>query len=127
MNKHYDVAIIGAGISGIMAAYELAENSKELSIALLEQGKNIYKRSCPIIEGKVKDCINCPACSIMKGFGGAGNFSDGKYNITTAFGGWFNEYLPDKEVMELQKRGWELGTETENGYIKGIGFLKYST
>lgn len=101
MNKHYDVAIIGAGISGIMTAYELAENSSDLSIALLEQGKNIYKRSCPIIEGKVKDCINCPACSIMKGFGGAGNFSDGKYNFTTAFGGWFNEYIPDKEVMNL--------------------------
>lgn len=101
MNKHYDVAIIGAGISGIMTAYELAENSSDLSIALLEQGKNIYKRACPIIEGKVKECINCPACSIMKGFGGAGNFSDGKYNFTTAFGGWFNEYLPDKEVMDL--------------------------
>lgn len=101
MNKHYDVAIIGAGISGIMTAYELVENSSDLTIALLEQGKNIYKRSCPIIEEKVKDCVNCPACSIMKGFGGAGNFSDGKYNFTTAFGGWFNEYLPDKEVMEL--------------------------
>ena len=101
MNKHYDVAIIGAGISGIMTAYELAENSSDLSIALLEQGKSIYKRACPIIEGKVKECVNCPACSIMKGFGGAGNFSDGKYNFTTAFGGWFNEYLPDKEVMDL--------------------------
>ncbi len=101
MNKHYDVAIIGAGISGIMTAYELAENSSNLDIALLEQGKSIYKRACPIIEGKVKECVNCPACSIMKGFGGAGNFSDGKYNFTTAFGGWFNEYLPDKEVMEL--------------------------
>lgn len=100
MAKHFDVAIIGAGISGIMAAYELAEKS-DLSVALLEQGKNIYKRACPIIEGKVTDCINCPACSIMKGFGGAGNFSDGKYNFTTAFGGWFNEYLPDKDVMEL--------------------------
>ncbi|MBP3284668.1 MAG: NAD(P)/FAD-dependent oxidoreductase [Clostridia bacterium] len=100
MNKHYDVIIVGAGISGIMAAYELAEKSK-LNVLLLEQGKNIYKRSCPIIEGKVKDCINCPACSIMKGFGGAGNFSDGKYNFTTAFGGWFNEYLPDKDVMDL--------------------------
>lgn len=101
MNKHYDVAIIGAGISGIMTAYELAENSSNLDIALLEQGKSIYKRACPIIEGKVEECVNCPACSIMKGFGGAGNFSDGKYNFTTAFGGWFNEYLPDKEVMEL--------------------------
>ena len=100
MSKHFDVAIVGAGIAGIMAAYELAEKSN-LSIALLEQGKNIYKRACPIIEGKVEECINCPACSIMKGFGGAGNFSDGKYNFTTAFGGWFNEYIKDSEVMEL--------------------------
>jgi len=100
MKKHFDVAIIGAGISGIMAAYELTEKS-DLSVVLLEQGKNIYKRSCPIIEGKVKDCVNCPACSIMKGFGGAGNFSDGKYNFTTAFGGWFNEYIEDKDVMDL--------------------------
>ncbi len=100
MIKYFDVAIVGAGISGIMAAYELSEKS-DLSIALLEQGKNIYKRSCPIVEGKVSECINCPACSIMKGFGGAGNFSDGKYNFTTAFGGWFNEYLPDKDVMDL--------------------------
>ncbi len=36
-------------------------------------------------------------------------------------------YYNEKEVKELQKRGWELGAETENGYIKGIGFLKYST
>lgn len=100
MTKHFDVAIIGAGISGIMAAYELSQKSN-LSVALLEQGKSIYKRSCPIIEGKVPECINCPACSIMKGFGGAGNFSDGKYNFTTAFGGWFNEYIPDKDVMDL--------------------------
>ena len=100
MANYFDVAIVGAGISGIMAAYELSEKS-DLSIALLEQGKNIYKRACPIIEGKVAECVNCPACSIMKGFGGAGNFSDGKYNFTTAFGGWFNEYIPDKEVMDL--------------------------
>jgi uncharacterized FAD-dependent dehydrogenase len=83
-----------------MAAYELAIKS-DLKVLLLEQGNNIYKRVCPIIDGRVKDCVNCSSCSIMKGFGGAGNFSDGKYNITTKFGGWFNEYLEDRKVMEL--------------------------
>lgn len=99
-NKHYDVAIVGAGIAGIMAAYELVTKS-DLSVVLFEQGNSIYKRVCPIVDGKVNSCINCNACSIMKGFGGAGNFSDGKYNLTTAFGGWLTDYISDKEVMEL--------------------------
>lgn len=99
-NKHYDVAIVGAGIAGIMAAYELVTKS-DLKVVLFEQGNSIYKRVCPIVDGKVNSCINCNACSIMKGFGGAGNFSDGKYNLTTAFGGWLTDYISDKEVMEL--------------------------
>lgn len=99
-NKNYDVAIVGAGIAGIMAAYELVTKS-DLSVVLFEQGNSIYKRVCPIVDGKVNSCINCNACSIMKGFGGAGNFSDGKYNLTTAFGGWLTDYISDKEVMEL--------------------------
>ena len=99
-NKHYDVAIVGAGIAGIMAAYELVTKSN-LKVVLFEQGNSIYKRVCPIVDGKVNSCINCSACSIMKGFGGAGNFSDGKYNLTTAFGGWLTDYISDKEVMDL--------------------------
>lgn len=97
--KKFDVAIIGAGISGYLAAYELSKKTK-LSVVLIEQGKSIEKRVCPMISRKTK-CLNCKECSIMKGFGGAGNFSDGKYNITTEFGGWLNEYIPDEKVIEL--------------------------
>lgn len=97
--KKYDVAIIGAGISGYMAAYELSKRTN-LKVLLIEQGKSIENRVCPMISKKTK-CANCKPCNIMNGFGGAGNFSDGKYNITTEFGGWLNEYIPDDEVIGL--------------------------
>jgi uncharacterized FAD-dependent dehydrogenase len=97
----YDVLIIGGGVSGIFAAYELATQKPDLRIALLEQGTAIAERSCPIVAGRTPTCINCPTCDIMRGFGGAGAFSDGKFNFTTQFGGWLNEYVSDAETMEL--------------------------
>ncbi len=99
--KKYDVAIVGAGPAGSFAAYELLAKKPGLSVIVLESGKDIDERSCPIAQGKVPRCINCVPCSIMRGFGGAGAFSDGKYNFTTQFGGWLNEYLDDDEVMKL--------------------------
>ena len=97
----YDVCIIGAGTAGIYAAYELLKLKPALKVAVYEMGEDIYHRSCPIVAGKVKECISCKPCSIMSGFGGAGAFSDGKYNFTTQFGGWLGDYLPDRTVLDL--------------------------
>lgn len=83
----YDVLIVGAGPGGIFAAYELMNNDPEKKIAVFEAGHPLEKRKCPIDGKKVKSCIHCKTCAIMKGFGGAGAFSDGKYNITNQFGG----------------------------------------
>jgi len=99
--QKYDIAIIGCGISGIFAGYELIKEDPSLRIVMFDQGNDIYNRNCPAIKLKDRDCINCKTCSIMRGFGGAGAFSDGKFNFTTEFGGWLNEYIPDEEVMEL--------------------------
>ena len=84
---NYDIIIIGAGPGGIFTAYELLQKAPQLSIAVFESGHALAKRRCPIDGEKVKSCINCKTCSIMSGFGGAGAFSDGKYNITNDFGG----------------------------------------
>ncbi|MBP2651747.1 MAG: Pyridine nucleotide-disulfide oxidoreductase [Firmicutes bacterium] len=101
MNQTYDVAILGGGPAGIYAAYELVIKQPNARIVMLEAGKDIYSRHCPISEKKVTNCINCKPCAIMRGFGGAGAFSDGKYNFTTQFGGWLTDYLSDEKVLDL--------------------------
>ena len=97
----YDVIIIGAGPGGIFAAYELMQHKPELKVAVFEAGHALSKRRCPIDGDKVKSCIGCKSCSIMSGFGGAGAFSDGKYNITNDFGGTLYEYIGKKKALEL--------------------------
>ena len=99
--KSYDVAIVGAGPGGIYAAYELVKKAPSLSVLVLEAGHSLEKRNCPIDGKKVKSCISCKSCSIMSGFGGAGAFSDGKYNITNDFGGTLYEYIGKEEALSL--------------------------
>lgn len=107
----YDAIIVGAGPAGMFAAYELMEKNSELKVLLLEKGLSIYDRKCPIFEHRLDKCPiskkgerGCyPACSITNGFGGAGAYSDGKFNITSEFGGWMTEYLDEDTVEELIK------------------------
>ncbi len=98
---NYDVIIIGAGPGGIFSAYELTRLRPELKIAVFEAGHMLSRRRCPIDGDKVKSCIGCKTCSIMSGFGGAGAFSDGKYNITNDFGGTLYEYIGKSRALSL--------------------------
>ncbi len=117
----YDVIIVGAGPAGIFTAYELTRKAPQLKILLVDKGHNIIERHCPILEGKISKCppannkknySGCsPACSITNGFGGAGAYSDGKFNITTEFGGWLTDYLPPSTVLELIKYVDEINIE----------------
>lgn len=98
---NYDVIIVGGGPGGIFSAYELMKKAPSLKVALFESGHELSKRKCPIDGDKVKSCIKCPTCAIMSGFGGAGAFSDGKYNITNDFGGTLYEYIGKEKALEL--------------------------
>ena len=118
----YDVIIIGAGPGGIFAAYELAKKSPELKVGVFEAGHALEKRKCPIDGDKIKSCIKCKSCSIMSGFGGAGAFSDGKYNITNDFGGTLYEYIGKKRAIELMNY-----VDDINMTYGGEGTKMYST
>ena len=120
--KKYDVIIIGAGPGGIFSAYELLKNNENLEIAIFEEGHALEKRKCPIDGKKIKSCIHCKSCSIMSGFGGAGAFSDGKYNITNDFGGTLYEYIGKEKALELMQYVDEINME-----YGGEGTRLYST
>ncbi len=100
---NFDVLIIGAGPGGIFSAYELIKKNPKLKVGVLEAGHELNKRHCPIDGDKIKSCINCKSCSIMSGFGGAGAFSDGKYNITNDFGGTLYSYIGKAKALELMR------------------------
>ena len=120
--KNYDVLIIGAGPGGIFSAFELYKLNPNLKIGVFEAGHELAKRRCPIDGKKIKSCINCKSCSIMSGFGGAGAFSDGKYNITNDFGGTLYKYIGRGEALELMHYVDEI-----NMAYGGEGTKLYST
>ena len=119
---NYDVIIIGAGPGGIFAAYELMKEMPDCKVAVFEEGYSLEKRKCPIDGKKIKNCINCKRCSIMCGFGGAGAFSDGKYNITNDFGGTLYEHIGKSQAIELMKYVDDINME-----YGGEGTKLYST
>ena len=118
----YDVLLIGGGPGGIYCAWELLHKRPALKIALFEAGHPLEKRRCPIDGVKVKSCVKCPTCAIMNGFGGAGAFSDGKYNITNQFGGTLHEYIGKQQALSLMEYVDEINMA--NG---GAGTHLYST
>ena len=101
--EKYDIIIAGAGASGVFMAYELTKIKNNAKILMIDRGAPLEKRVCPIKTGKTKTCVKCNPCHIMNGYGGAGTLSDGKYNLTTEFGGDLHRFVGVKEAMELME------------------------
>ncbi len=97
----YDVVIIGAGPAGLFAAYELVSKNSQLKVALLDKGRRVEKRFCPMSKNKVP-CKNCQPCQILSGYGGAGTFSDGKLNFIPKLGkSDLFKYMSESEAYQL--------------------------
>ena len=97
-NKFYDVAIVGGGMGGLFAAYQLRNLNKDMSIIILDRGEELENRKCPAVNGK--PCAHCKTCAITSGIAGSGAFSDAKFNIGTAYGGTLAEELGEIEAMK---------------------------
>jgi uncharacterized FAD-dependent dehydrogenase len=101
--KEYDIIIVGAGAAGVFMSYELTRRQNSARVLMIDKGAMIDERQCPISKGLTDHCIMCNPCHIMNGYGGAGTLSDGKYNITTAFGGDLHAYVGEEKAMELME------------------------
>lgn len=86
-----DVAIVGAGPSGIFTALRLIRERPQLHIVMVEKGLPIEKRSCP--KARAGRCVQCSPCRITTGFSGAGAFSDGKLSLSHEVGGDLPELI----------------------------------
>lgn len=95
----YDVIIVGGGPAGLFAALELAV--RDLKVLILERGRDIERRLCPIQEGKIKVCPPCIPCHVVSGLGGAGAFSDGKLTLSPTIGGRLADYVGLEEAENL--------------------------
>ena len=103
ITKNYDVIIVGAGAGGVFASYELCKLGYEGKVLVIDRGAPLERRNCPIKLGKTPKCIKCNPCHIMNGYGGAGTLSDGKYNITTEFGGDLHKVVGYDKAMEMME------------------------
>lgn len=101
--EKYDIIIIGAGASGVFMSYELTKQNTKAKVLMIDRGMPLEKRRCPVTMGKTDICAKCDPCHIMNGYGGAGTLSDGKYNITTEFGGDLHRYVGQEKAMELME------------------------
>lgn len=119
-HDNYDVVIIGGGIGGLMSAYGLVKNDASLKILLVEMGKDLRHRVCPMVKNKADKCLKCNPCAIMEGMAGAGAFSDGKYIISTEYGGWLPDIIDERKVIAYIEKAdsvlVEFGATTDRYY-----------
>ena len=99
MSDVYDVIVVGAGPAGLFGTLKLAEAG--VRVALVDKGKPLEERKCPLKTGEARVCAHCNSCSLMCGWGGAGAFSDGKLTLTPHFGGNLENYVGKERLLSL--------------------------
>jgi uncharacterized FAD-dependent dehydrogenase len=81
-----NIVIVGAGVAGVNAATKLVDNNFKGKITIIDMGLDPYRR---------------PASDVMRGFLGAGGWSDGKLTYHTSIGGQLSKYTGEEKAMEL--------------------------
>lgn len=99
-SARYDAIIVGSGPAGIFCALELVKLSPGIKLLIIEKGKGLDKRACPLANG-ARRCLACDECAVVSGWGGAGAYSDGKLSLSPEVGGHMGRYLEPEELDAL--------------------------
>ncbi len=102
LTKKYDVVVVGAGPAGIFTALELSEKNPNAHILIVDIGRAIKQRACPM--RTVGKCVGCNPCAIVHGWAGAGAFSDGKLSLSSEVGGHIADYIGTDGAEKLIKQ-----------------------
>ena len=136
MKQKYDVIVVGMGPGAVFMAYEMTKIDKSKKVLLIEQGKRVEDRNCPI--EKIGKCVKCkPFCNITSGFSGAGAFSDGKLSLYNSedddiyVGGNLHKYIGVQKTKDLidytDKMYLEFGADSKlegTQYVEEVKELK---
>lgn len=87
----YQVAIIGTGVSGIFAAYQLASHG--CKVIAIDKGADLAQRQAMLADDPQVQ---------YQGFGGLG-MSEGKYNFTQDFGGSLGKKIGPERADKLMQ------------------------
>ena len=99
-SNHYDITIIGAGVSSVFLAYTLMKQNEHLTIHMIDVGKELSERVCGLDSGGKCTCGGL--CSKYIGFAGLGK-SEGKFNYTNDFGGELGRKIGKQPSLDLMK------------------------
>ena len=112
-----NIVIVGAGPSGLFTAYELITKNKNLKVTILDEGRKVKTRICPMNKNGIP-CQNCKPCNILSGYGGAGTFSDGKLNFIPKLGKsdltkYMSESVANKLIDDTEEIFNKFGMDAE--------------
>ncbi|MFG3701599.1 NAD(P)-binding protein [Micromonospora sp. NPDC047620] len=104
-----DVVVVGAGPGGLACAHTVVRQSPGRRVLLLEAGRGLRNRPCPVDRGL--RCTGCAGiCNVISGFGGCVHYGDGVKLSLLPSGRRLIDHFGEPRAGELCERAFQFLT-----------------